>query len=466
MSVAEQSRIALPEAFVSSVKAIFGDQFTESHGVREHHGNDESPYPAMLPDAVVYAKSTEDVVQFLTLANQYKVPVIPYGAGTSLEGHILAKHGGVSLDLSQMDKILSINPEDLTATVQTGVTRKQLNHEIKDTGLFFPIDPGANATIGGMVSTRASGTNAVRYGSMRENTLTLTVVLADGRVIKTGTRAKKSAAGYDLTRLFVGSEGTLGVVTEVSVKLYPLPEAISAAICSFDTLEDAVNTVIQTIQMGVNIARVELMDPNCVKAVNAYDKLTLPEKPLLVFEFMGSETGVKEQAEIIQELANDNGATGFEWATKPEDRTRLWNARHNAFFAISQLRPGASLMSTDSCVPVSQLAQCILDTKADADAHGLTYVMLGHVGDGNFHTQILVDPHDPKDMALAEGVNERMVARVIAAGGTCTGEHGVGLHKIDFLVQEHGENAIDVMRTIKHSLDPNNILNPGKVIRW
>jgi D-lactate dehydrogenase (cytochrome) len=420
----------------------------------------------MLPDAVVFAQTIGDVADAVALCNQYRFPVIAYGTGTSLEGHILAVQGGLSIDLSQMNQVVAVNAEDLTVTVQPGVTRKQLNAEIKDTGLFFPIDPGADASIGGMAATRASGTNAVRYGTMRENVLALTVVTADGKVIKTGTRAKKSSAGYDLTRLFVGSEGTLGIIVEITLKLYPQPEAISAAVCSFSTIERAVNTVIQTIQMGVPVARVEFLDETSVRALNAHDKLSLPEKPLLLFEFHGSEYGVKEQAELVQQIANDHGAIGFEWATRPEDRSRLWQARHNAYFALLQLRPGSRAISTDCCVPISRLAECLLATKEDLEREGVMHGIIGHVGDGNFHVQMIIDPNDASDIARAEGVNERMVSRAIAMQGTCTGEHGIGLHKIDFLVQESGEETVDVMRTIKHALDPHNIFNPGKVLRW
>ncbi len=463
---AQQLRKPVPDALLHALQDLFGSRLSVAQAMREHHGRDESSYDPMWPDAVVFAHTTEEVAALVKLCNTHRIPIIPYGAGTSLEGHILALQGGISLDLSQMNQVLAVNPEDLTATVQAGVTRKQINQEIKDTGLFFPIDPGANASLGGMVSTRASGTNAVRYGTMRENTLALTVVTSDGQIIKTGTRAKKSSAGYDLTRLFVGSEGTLGIVTEATIRLYPQPEAISAAVCSFPSVEDAVNTVIQTIQMGIPVARVEFLDANGVKAINAHDKLNLPEKPLLLFEFHGSDSGVKEQAEVVQEVANDNHASGFEWATRPEDRSRLWAARHNAYFAILQLRPGGRAISTDCCVPISRLAECILATKADCEQHGIIYSLIGHVGDGNFHVQMMIDPDDPEDVARAEGVNERMVHRAIAMDGTCTGEHGVGLHKMGFLITEHGQGAIDVMRTIKHALDPNNILNPGKVIHW
>lgn len=456
----------LPAALLSALQARFGEHLSTTHAMREHHGRDESAYDPVLPDMVLFAQDTGDVAAAVALCNEHHFPVIAYGTGTSLEGHILALQGGLSIDLSAMNAVLSVNPEDLTVTVQPGVTRKQLNLAIKDTGLFFPIDPGADASLGGMTATRASGTNAVRYGTMRENVLALTVVTAEGKVIKTGTRAKKSSAGYDLTRLFVGSEGTLGIITEITLKIYPQPEAVSAAICSFPTIAAAVNTVIQTIQMGVPVARVEFLDENGVRAINAHDKLSLPEKPLLLFEFHGSPHGVQEQAEVVQQIANEHGAEGFEWATRPEDRSRLWQARHNAYFALLQSRPGSRAISTDSCVPISRLAECLLETKADCEREGIVHGIVGHVGDGNFHVQMMVDPKDPADVARAEAVNERMVTRAIAMNGTCTGEHGVGLHKIDFLVQEHGEAAIEVMRSIKHSLDPNNILNPGKIIRW
>ena len=459
-------RRAMPPELLTSLRECFGDRLSTTQAMREHHGRDESSYDPMLPDAVVFAHSTAEVAKAVALCNQYKFPVIAYGTGTSLEGHILALQGGLSIDVSQMNQMVALNAEDLTVTVQPGVTRKQLNVEIKDTGLFFPIDPGADASIGGMAATRASGTNAVRYGTMRENVLGLTVVTAQGKIIKTGTRAKKSSAGYDLTRLFVGSEGTLGIITEITLKIHPQPEAISAAVCSFTTIANAVDTVIQAIQMGVPLARVEFVDENGVRALNRHDKLTLPEKPLLLFEFHGSEQGVKEQAELVQQIADEHGAIGFEWATRPEDRSRLWQARHNAYFALLQLRPGSRAISTDCCVPISRLTECLLETKADCDRENLIYGIVGHVGDGNFHVQMLVDPSDPADVARAESVNERMVHRAIAMDGTCTGEHGIGLHKLDFLVHEAGEDAVDLMRTIKHALDPNNIFNPGKVIRW
>jgi D-lactate dehydrogenase (cytochrome) len=412
---------------------------------------------------VIFAECTQDVADAVKLASDYKVPVIPFGVGSSLEGHLLAVQGGISIDLTRMNKVLSINAEDLTVTVQPGVTRKQLNEEIKSTGLFFPIDPGADATLGGMSATRASGTNAVRYGTMRENVLALEVVTASGEVIRTGTRAKKSSAGYDLTRLFVGSEGTLGVMTEVTVKLYPLPEAISAAICSFPSIEAAVQTVIQVIQLGVPIARVELIDHNTVRMVNAYAKLGLREEPMLLMEFHGSPAGVKEQAETVQEIASDHGGNAFEWATTPEERTRLWTARHNAYFAALQSRPGCRAISTDTCVPISKLADCLLDSVAETEASGLPYFLVGHVGDGNFHFGYLIDPEVPSEREIAEDLNYKLVSRALRLGGTCTGEHGIGLHKIDFLVTEAGVGAVNMMRTLKQALDPHNIMNPGKI---
>ncbi|MCU6434759.1 FAD-binding protein [Undibacterium sp. Jales W-56] len=456
----------LPDELLQALKNLLEDRYSTALAVREHHGRDESSYDAMPPDVVVYAHTTGEVAAIARLCHHYQVPMIPYGAGSSLEGHILALRGGVTIDLSQMNQMVAVHAEDLTATVQAGVTRKQLNLEIKDSGLFFPIDPGADASIGGMAATRASGTNAVRYGTMRDNVLALTVVSADGRIIQTGSRAKKSAAGYDLTRLFVGSEGTLGIITEVTVKLYPLPEAISAAVCSFPSAVDAVNAVIQTIQMGVPVARVEFLDENGVRAINAYDKLSLPEKPLLLFEFHGSQHSVQEQAGLVQQIAADHGADDFEWAMQPEDRSRLWAARHNAYFALLQLRPGARAISTDCCVPISRLAECILDTQIDCERHQLIYSIIGHVGDGNFHVLMMIDPHDPDEVATAEGVNSRMVTRALAMDGTCTGEHGVGMHKMAFLIQEHGSDAIQLMRSVKHAFDPDNLMNPGKIIAW
>ena len=454
----------VPVELIAALQARFGANCSTAQVIREQHGRDESAFTHVPPPAaVVFAESTQDVSDAVRLAAQYKVPVIPFGVGSSLEGHLLAVQGGISVDVSRMNKVLSINAEDLTVTVQPGVTRKQLNEEIKSTGLFFPIDPGADASIGGMSATRASGTNAVRYGTMRENVLALEVVTASGEVIRTGTRAKKSAAGYDLTRLLVGSEGTLGVMTEISLRIYPLPEAVSAAICSFPSIEAAVHTTIATIQMGVPIARVELIDGNTIRMVNNYAKLGLAETPMLLMEFHGSPAGVKEQAETVQEIAADYGGQSFEWATTPEERTRLWTARHNAYFAAIQSKPGCRAISTDTCVPISKLADCLLDSIVEADATGLPYFLVGHVGDGNFHFGYLIDPNNPEEYATAEDLNHKLVHRALRLGGTCTGEHGIGLHKMDFLRTETGEGAVDMMRTIKLALDPHNILNPGKI---
>jgi D-lactate dehydrogenase (cytochrome) len=459
-------RKPIPAAMLDALRARFGDRLSVSDAVRAHHGRDESAYDPMLPDAVVFAQTTEDVATVAKLCHAHEIPLIPYGAGSSLEGHLLAVAGGVSLDLSQMNHVLSVHPEDLTVTVEPGVTRKQLNNEIRDTGLFFPIDPGADASIGGMCATRASGTNAVRYGTMRENVLGLTAVLADGRVIKTGSRARKSSAGYDLTRLLVGSEGTLGVITQITLRLYPQPEAVSAAVCTFASMGDAVRAVIETIQMGVPVARVEFVDSLAIRSINRHSNLTLREAPTLFFEFHGTESGVKEQAETVQEIAAQNGGEGFEWATRPEDRSRLWNARHNAYFAMLQLKPGCRAVTTDVCVPISRLAECVTETEADLDASPLPCPIVGHVGDGNFHVAILIDPDKPEELEEAERLNRRIVERALRMDGTCTGEHGVGLHKMGFLLDEHGADTVDTMRAIKHALDPRNLMNPGKIFSW
>lgn len=453
-----------PPALIDALRERFDARFSVAMAVREQHGRDESAFTTVPPPAgVVFAESTQDVRDAVKLCAAHKTPVIPFGVGSSLEGHLLAVQGGISIDVSRMNQVLSVNAEDLTVTVQPGVTRKQLNDEIRDTGLFFPIDPGADASLGGMCATRASGTNAVRYGTMRENVLALQVVTARGEAIRTGTRARKSSAGYDLTRLFVGSEGTLGVITEITLRLYPLPEAVSAAICSFPSIADAVDTVIQTIQIGVPIARVELIDANSVRAVNAHSKLSLREEPMLLMEFHGSPASVKEQAETVQEIARDHHGADFEWADTPEERTRLWTARHNAYFAAVQSRPGCRCITTDTCVPISRLADALLDTVREADESGIPYFLVGHVGDGNFHMGYLIDPDDPDERARAEQLNHQVVARALALGGTCTGEHGVGLHKIGFLVDEAGADAVAMMRTIKQALDPDDIMNPGKV---
>ncbi|MGE6210704.1 FAD-binding oxidoreductase [Comamonas aquatica] len=454
---------AIAPAFLEALAARFGKQCSTAQAVCEQHGRDEGSIQAPPPMAVVYAESTQDVADAVQLADQYTVPVIAYGAGSSLEGHLLAVQGGISIDVSRMNRVLRVNAEDMTVTVQPGILRKQLNDAIKDQGLFFPIDPGADASIGGMTATRASGTNAVRYGTMRENVLALEVVTASGEVIRTGNRAKKSAAGYDLTRLMVGSEGTLGIFTEITLRLFPLPEAVSAAVCSFPTLADAVHTVIQTIQMGVPIARVELVDGATVAMVNKHSHLTLREEPMLLMEFHGSPNGVKEQAELVQDIAAEFNAQGFEWADTPEERTRLFTARHNAYFAGIQSRPGCRSITTDTCVPISRLADCLLESIDEVNASGIPYFLVGHVGDGNFHFGYLIDPDSADERARAEDLNHRLVRRAIAMEGTCTGEHGIGIHKQDFLREECGDGAIAMMRAIKLALDPKQILNPGKI---
>ncbi|MDR5812401.1 MULTISPECIES: FAD-linked oxidase C-terminal domain-containing protein [unclassified Caballeronia] len=455
-----------PAALLDALQQQFAERVSIAQAVREHHGRDESPFDPQLPDAVVFARSTEEVQSIVKLCAQHDVPVIPYGNGSSLEGHLLAVQGGVSIDLSEMNQVVSINAEDLTVTVQPGISRKQLNEALRDTGLFFPIDPGADASIGGMTATRASGTNAVRYGTMRENVLGLTVVTADGRVVKTGTRARKSSAGYDLTRLFVGSEGTLGVITEITVRLYPQPEAISAAVCAFPSIGNAVRAVIETIQMGVPIARVEFVDTLAVRAINRHSNLTLREAPMLFFEFHGTESGVQEQARTVQDIVAEHGGEDFEWATRPEDRSRLWNARHSAYFAMLQLKPGCRAVTTDVCVPISRLAECVDETEQDLIASTLPCPIVGHVGDGNFHVAMLLDPDKPEELEEAERINHRIVGRALKMGGTCTGEHGVGLHKMGFMLEEHGAEAIGVMRAIKQALDPKNLMNPGKIFTF
>jgi len=456
-------RRRVPVAMHEALKARFGERCSAALAVREQHGRDESPFDVAPPELVVFCESTDDVAFVVQQADAHAVPVIPFGVGSSLEGHLLAVQGGVSIDLGRMKAIVSLNAEDLTVTVQAGVTRTQLNNEIRHSGLFFPIDPGADATLGGMCATRASGTNAVRYGTMRENVLGLTVVTPQGEVIHTGTRARKSSAGYDLTRLMVGSEGTLGVITEVTLRLYPLPEAISAATCSFPSIDAAVRTTIQIIQLGVPIARCELLDVNAVRAVNKHDKLTLPESPLLLMEFHGSEAGVAEQAATVQQIAAEFGGEDFQWATTPEERTKLWTARHHAYFAGLQTRPGCRTVTTDTCVPISRLAEGINESVAEVDAAGLPYYIVGHVGDGNFHLAYLIDPAVPAERELAERLNRQMVQRALRLDGTCSGEHGIGLHKMEFLVDEAGAGAVAMMRSVKQALDPKNIMNPGKI---
>ena len=466
MAVEMMRRRAVPtESVIERLKARFGDQVSTATAVRDQHGKDESYHPIEAPDAVFFARSTEDVVEAVKLCAEFKVPVIPFGTGTSLEGHVAAREGGICIDVTQMDQVLRVSPEDLDCTVQPGVTRKQLNEYLRDTGLFFPIDPGANASIGGMTATRASGTNAVRYGTMRDNVLSLTAVLADGRVIKTASRARKSSAGYDLTRLFVGSEGTLGVITEITLKLYGIPEAISSAVCSFPSIAAAVDTTISTIQAGVPVARIELLDEVQIAACNAYSKLDLKVAPTLFFEFHGTEAGVKEQAEMVAAFAEDNGGEGFKWTSSAEERSKLWQARHDAYYAGLAMRPGSQGWATDVCVPISNLAEAINETKKDLANASMPVCLVGHVGDGNFHLCFILDPNKPEEFKEAAEINERMVTRALALDGTCTGEHGVGYGKIGFVEQEHGPATIGVMREIKRALDPHNLMNPGKVIR-
>jgi D-lactate dehydrogenase (cytochrome) len=450
-------------ALLEEMRALLGDRVTTSRGVREHHGKDESYFPYAPPDAVVFPESTEEVRDIVDLCRCHKTPMIPFGVGTSLEGHVLAIHGGVCIDLSRMNNMLAVHEADLDAVVQAGVTRKQLNEHIRHTGLFFPVDPGADATLGGMAATRASGTNAVRYGTMRENVLALTVVLADGRVITTSRRSRKSAAGYELTRLFVGSEGTLGIITELTVRLYAVPEAMSAATCSFPHIAGAVDTVIQTLQAGIPIARSEALCATTMKAINAYSKTSYREQPTLFLEFHGTQGGVEEQAKLVQDIARENGGMDFEWTTKAEDRNRLWTARHQAYFACLQLRPGSRAVSTDVCVPISRLTECIVETSKDISRASMPIPLFGHVGDGNFHCEILIRPESKADLEEAKEFNERVVNRALAMEGTCTGEHGIGFGKMRSLRKELGE-AVDLMATLKHAIDPENLMNPGKVV--
>lgn len=450
-------------AVLAELKAMLGERFSTGEQERLAHGRDESYHPAASPDAVVWPESTDEVVAIVRACAASRTPVIPFGAGTSLEGHVAAVRGGVSLDTSHMNRVLEVRPADLDVTLQPGVTRGALNKELARHGLFFPVDPGADASLGGMASTRASGTTTVRYGSMRDNVLSLEVVLADGRVIRTASRARKSAAGYDLTHLFVGAEGTLGVITELTLRVYGIPEAMSAAVCSFPALDQAVTCVTSVIQLGLPVARAELLDEVYIDALNRRSGLALKVMPTVLFEFHGSEVAVKHDAEEVTSLARAAGAAWVESATKAEDRNRLWRARHEAYYAGLALRPGAKGLVTDVCVPVSNLARCIAETKADIDRSDLLAPILGHVGDGNFHVTFLIDPADPDELARARDVNGKMVARAIELGGTCTGEHGVGYGKAEFLASEHGE-ALQVMAAIKQTLDPAGIMNPGKMV--
>lgn len=441
----------------------FHNRFSTAKPLREQHGHTTTWHANQPPDAVFFANSSEEVGEVVKLCAAHRVPIIPFGTGTSLEGGINAPVGGISIDLSQMNNILEVNAEDLDCRVQAGVTRKQLNEYLRDTGLFFPIDPGADASIGGMAATRASGTNAVRYGTMKDNVLGLTAVMADGRIIKTGGRARKSSAGYDLTRLLVGSEGTLGIITEIGLKLAGIPEAISGGVCPFDTVEEACNAVIMTIQSGIPVARIELLDEVQAKACNAYSGLDLPDSPLLFLEFHGSDAGVREHAERFGEIAKDCGGGEFRWETEPEARSKLWQARHDVYWASMQIRPGARGIATDVCVPISRLADCVGAARAEIERLGLIAPIVGHVGDGNFHVQPLIDMDNPREIEAAERFMAWLVETALAMGGTCTGEHGVGQGKMKYMAKEHGE-ALDFMRAIKHALDPLAIMNPGKVV--
>jgi D-lactate dehydrogenase (cytochrome) len=461
---ADRAKATVDAAFLAALAGILGDRLSTATAVREHHGNGEDYFPIAPPDAVCFVETTEEVSAIVRLCAERRVPIIPYGTGTSLEGHVQALYGGVCIDLTRMNAFLEVHEQDLDCRVQAGVTRKQLNEHLRDTGLFFPIDPGADASLGGMAATRASGTNAVRYGTMRENVLGLTVVLPDGRIVRTGGRARKSAAGYDLTRLYVGSEGTLGVLTEVQLRLYGIPEAITSAVCQFPTLADAVNTVILIIQSGIPVARIELLDEVQMQACIAYSKLSGYEaRPTLFFEFHGTHASAAEQAEMAKAIAADFGGSAFKWTAQAEERTKLWQARHDAYYAAIALAPGKKGIATDACVPISRLADCIVETRADIERSGLVAPIVGHVGDGNFHLVIIVDPDDAAEMRRAHELNDRLIEQTLAYGGTCTGEHGIGQGKMAFLAAEHGD-AVSVMRALKQALDPHNIMNPGKIL--
>jgi D-lactate dehydrogenase (cytochrome) len=449
---------------VAVLQQRFGERFSRSEALRRQHANTTTWLANQPPDAVVFAETTEEVADAVRICAEYRVPVIAFGTGTSLEGHVNAPVGGVSVDVSRMNRIVAVHAEDLDCVVEAGVTRKQLNVHLRDTGLFFPLDPGADASLGGMAATRASGTNAVRYGTMRDNVVSLTAVMPDGQVIKTGNRARKSAAGYDLTRLLIGSEGTLGIITELTLRLYGIPEAISAGLCSFPSVEAACDTVIATVQYGIPVARIELLDALQVKACNAYSKLDLAEQPTLFLEFHGTPAGVAEQAETFGEIAAEHGGGGFRWETREEERLKLWQARHDAYWAVRALRPGAEAFATDACVPISRLAECVRETQADLERLGLTAPIVGHVGDGNFHLSVLVDTAERAEMQAAEELIARLAERAIAMDGTCTGEHGIGQGKMACLERELGP-AVEVMRAIKRALDPADIMNPGKIVR-
>ncbi len=463
-STSPTNSTSLKDPCLQELQKLLGERLSMSNSVREQHGRDESFHASAPPEAVAFVECNEEVAEIVRICVQYQKPIIPFGTGTSLEGHVAALHGGVCLDVSGMNQVLEVNENDLDCRVQAGVTRKQLNQHLRNSGLFFPIDPGADASLGGMTATRASGTNAVRYGTMRENVLGLTVVTADGRIIRTGTRARKSSAGYDLTRLFVGSEGTLGIITEIQLRLYGVPEAISAAVCSFETMEGAVNTTISTIQMGIPVARIELLDEVQVDAINRYSDFDYALKPTLFFEFHGTEAWVKEQAEMVKEISTEEGGSDFQWSTREQEKQKLWEARHNAYYAALAMRPGSKGWATDVCVPISRLADCILETRSDIEESELTVPLVGHVGDGNFHLLFLIDPeNEEEELKLYQPLNDRLVERALRMGGTCTGEHGIGSGKIKYMEAEHGD-SLDLMRQIKQAFDPDNLMNPGKML--
>jgi len=463
-STSPTNSTSLKDPCLQELQKLLGERLSMSNSVREQHGRDESFHASAPPEAVAFVECNEEVAEIVRICVQHQKPIIPFGTGTSLEGHVAALQGGVCLDVSGMNQVLEVNENDLDCRVQAGVTRKQLNLHLRNSGLFFPIDPGADASLGGMTATRASGTNAVRYGTMRENVLGLTVVTADGRIIRTGTRARKSSAGYDLTRLFVGSEGTLGIITEIQLRLYGVPEAISAAVCSFETMEGAVNTTISTIQMGIPVARIELLDEVQVDAINRYADFDYALKPTLFFEFHGTEAWVQEQAEMVKEISTEEGGSDFQWSTREQEKQKLWEARHNAYYASLALRPGSKGWATDVCVPISRLADCILETRRDIEESGQVVPLVGHVGDGNFHLLFLIDPeNEEEELKQYQPLNDRLVERALRMGGTCTGEHGIGSGKIKYMEAEHGD-SLDLMRQIKQAFDPDNLMNPGKML--
>jgi D-lactate dehydrogenase (cytochrome) len=464
LAQARQRNEAATATAVAILKQRFGERLSQSASVREQHAHTTTWLENQPADAVVFARSSDEVAEVVRICAGQKVPVIAFGAGSSLEGHLNAPAGGICIDLSQMNAILAVHQEDLDCVVEAGVTRKQLNRHIRDTGLFFPIDPGADASLGGMAATRASGTNAVRYGTMKDNVINVTAVMPDGAIIKTAQRARKTAAGYDLTRLLIGSEGTLGIITELTLRLRGIPEAISAAVCGFPTVKAACDTVIATIQYGIPVARIEMLDALQIKACNAYSKFSYDEVPTLFVEFHGSPAGVAEQVENFGEIAAEFGGGSFDWTNREEERNRLWQARHDAYWAALALRPGARAFATDVCVPLSRLADCVTQTQADIEALGLIAPIVAHAGDGNFHLSVLIDMDDPAEVGAAEKLSSQMVERAIAMDGTCTGEHGIGQGKIGYLENELG-SALDVMRTIKQAIDPDNIMNPGKIVR-